>query len=187
MKLSKLRASNSHRMVGGTKVPKAGMSGFGMRRASGGACSPVEGEKPKMRLDRPMRAKGGRVKRDAGGMIPGDAGGMVPRDAATPALTSGVSLEDIKSLLAQKGADTGGAPPMSGLALMKQSGMGGGLAGALGGMLGGRKSGGRVEKTESKASAMAKHDDEEEDKALMRKMVKPSAMRAKGGNVKKGC
>lgn len=112
---------------------------------------------------------------------------MVPRDAATPALTSGVSLEDIKSLLAQKGADTGGAPPMSGLALMKQSGMGGGLAGALGGMLGGRKSGGRVEKTESKASAMAKHDDEEEDKALMRKMVKPSAMRAKGGNVKKGC
>lgn len=106
MKLSKVRAANSHRMVAGTKVPKAGTSGFGMRmrRSSGGACMSVEGDKPKARLDRPMRAKGG----------------MVP-------------------------------------------------------------------KMESKASAVEKHDDDEEDRKLMRSMVKPSALRAKGGKVEKGC
>lgn len=83
MKLSKLRAANSHRMVVGSKVPKTGVSGFAMKRASGGACESVEGEKPKMRLDRPQRVGGEKVKNraDGGGVGRGGVGpGSHPPD-----------------------------------------------------------------------------------------------------------
>lgn len=214
MKLSKVRAANSHRTVAGTKVPKAGTSGFGMRmrRASGGACMSVEGDKPKARLDRPMRAKGGRVGRASGGGVEEDND---KENVVSKHYEDQRKTEKIKGMGWGTGAGLAGT-----VALLDPDPISKGLAtgativGALSSKAAfdaadkaektrdmwrksklpdpspattGRKSGGSVPKMESKASAVEKHDDEEEDRKLMRSMVKPSALRAKGGNVKKDC
>lgn len=72
MKLSKLRHATATRHLAGTSVPRQNTTSFGMRAAmkkggSGYAGEEVEGGSARPRLDRPGRARGGRVNRADGG------------------------------------------------------------------------------------------------------------------------
>lgn len=90
MKLSKLRAHTSTRMVAGQSVPRQNTTSFGMRHAMkvggskyAGDSGEVEGAAARPRLDRPGRARGGRVcKADGGWTGEGDSGKPMKEKAA---------------------------------------------------------------------------------------------------------